>query len=269
MQRIRPSGCEHASPSTTATVLAARRRRPDASRRRADQRPDRHERLGQVHAVQGADGHGQARRRAGAASTASTPAEARKTGLVGYVPQTEDVDWTFPLSVRDVVMMGRYGQPRPHPPRPPRPTARRSTQALERVGLTDLADRQIGELSGGQRKRAFVARGIAQDAGLLLLDEPFAGVDKGSEATIIALLRELRRRRHDHPDLHPRPGRAARICATRRCCCSSRCCSTDRPRRCCTRQPRPRLRLALADARRSPPMDFARTGCSNRCSTGS
>src|SRR5690606_7163806 len=61
-----------------------------------------------------------------------------------------------------------------------------------RVGLTSLASRQIGELSGGQRKRAFVARGIAQGAQLMLLDEPFAGVDKGSEATVIALLKQLR-----------------------------------------------------------------------------
>lgn len=118
------------------------------------------------------------------------PRAARKAGRFGYVPQSEDVDWTFPVSVRDVVMMGRYGR---------QGTMRRARQAdrdavaeaLERVELTDLADRQIGQLSGGQRKRAFVARGIAQGAGILLLDEPFAGVDKRSEATIVRLLREL------------------------------------------------------------------------------
>lgn len=118
------------------------------------------------------------------------PASARKRGLVGYVPQSEDVDWTFPVSVRDVVMMGRYGK---------QGFTRRARQAdrdavdeaLERVELSALADRQIGQLSGGQRKRAFVARGIAQGAGILLLDEPFAGVDKRSEATIVRLLREL------------------------------------------------------------------------------
>lgn len=119
-----------------------------------------------------------------------SPAAARRRGLVGYVPQNESVDWQFPVSVRDVVMMGRYG----HQGLTRRPrTADRAAvdEALEQVDLTDLADRQIGRLSGGQRKRAFVARGIAQGAGILLLDEPFAGVDKRSEATIIELLRTL------------------------------------------------------------------------------
>ncbi len=118
------------------------------------------------------------------------PAGARRAGRVAYAPQNEDVDWAFPVSVRDVVAMGRYGKL----------GARRRLgaadreaidAALERVELTDLADRQIGALSGGQRKRAFVARGLAQGAELLLLDEPFAGVDKRSEATITALLRGL------------------------------------------------------------------------------
>src|SRR5690606_21312959 len=118
------------------------------------------------------------------------PASARRRGLIGYVPQSEDVDWTFPVSVRDVVRMGRYGQQGPL--RRARAADKRAVEeALERVELSDLADRQIGQLSGGQRKRAFVARGIAQGAGILLLDEPFAGVDKRSEATIVRLLREL------------------------------------------------------------------------------
>jgi manganese transport system ATP-binding protein len=121
---------------------------------------------------------------------AATPGAARKGGMLGYVPQSEDVDWAFPVSVRDVVMMGRYGHL--GPTRRPKPGDRAAVdEALERVELQDLADRQIGALSGGQRKRAFVARGIAQDAGILLLDEPFAGVDKRSEATIVRLLREL------------------------------------------------------------------------------
>lgn len=119
-----------------------------------------------------------------------SPAKARKSGMVGYVPQSEDVDWAFPVTVRDVVMMGRYGGmgfTR---------RARRSDRdavdaALARVELAEYADRQIGQLSGGQRKRAFVARGLAQGATTLLLDEPFAGVDKRSEATITRLLREL------------------------------------------------------------------------------
>ncbi|MCQ4118481.1 metal ABC transporter ATP-binding protein [Rhodococcus tibetensis] len=120
----------------------------------------------------------------------TAPAIARKTGVLGYVPQSEEVDWAFPLSVRDVVMTGRYG--RMGLTRRPRRADREAVDhALERVELTDLADRQIGQLSGGQKKRTFVARGIAQGATILLLDEPFAGVDKRSEATITTLLREL------------------------------------------------------------------------------
>lgn len=118
------------------------------------------------------------------------PSRARRNGTVGYVPQSEDVDWSFPISVREVVMTGRYGR---------MGLARRASRAdreavdraLERVELSGYRDRQIGQLSGGQRKRAFVARGIAQEARVLLLDEPFAGVDKRTEATISALLREL------------------------------------------------------------------------------
>ncbi|MBP2476661.1 manganese transport system ATP-binding protein [Crossiella equi] len=119
-----------------------------------------------------------------------TPAAARKAGLVGYVPQSETVDWAFPLSVRDVVMTGRYGG-LGFTRRPRKADHEAVAEALARVELTDLAHRQIGQLSGGQRKRAFVARGIAQHARVLLLDEPFAGVDKPSEATITRLLREL------------------------------------------------------------------------------
>jgi len=118
------------------------------------------------------------------------PVRARRAQAVGYVPQSEDVDWAFPLSVRDVVMTGRYGYQ--GFTRRPRAADREAVDhALDRVDLADLADRQIGALSGGQRKRAFVARGLAQGATTLLLDEPFAGVDRRSEATISALLREL------------------------------------------------------------------------------
>jgi len=118
------------------------------------------------------------------------PKQARRAGIVGYVPQSEEVDWSFPLSVYDVVMMGRYGFQ--NFLRHPRPSDRAAVaEALDRVELTGLADRRIGALSGGQRKRAFVARGLAQGADVLLLDEPFAGVDKRSEATISDLLREL------------------------------------------------------------------------------
>jgi len=119
-----------------------------------------------------------------------SPRVARSRGSVAYVPQSEAVDWRFPVSVHDVVMMGRYGHQ--GLTRRPRPADRDAVQeALERVQLTEYASRQIGQLSGGQRKRAFVARCIAQDARVVLLDEPFAGVDKRSEATMIALLRQL------------------------------------------------------------------------------
>lgn len=118
------------------------------------------------------------------------PEAARRRGRVAYAPQNEDVDWQFPVTVRDVVAMGRY-----HHLGPLRRLRAEDhaaiDEALERVELTELASRQIGALSGGQRKRAFVARGLAQGAELLLLDEPFAGVDKRSEATITELLRGL------------------------------------------------------------------------------
>jgi manganese transport system ATP-binding protein len=118
-----------------------------------------------------------------------SPGDANKTGIVGYVPQSEEVDWAFPLSVAEVVMMGRYGHLGWS--RKAREIDRRLVaEALERVDLSDLENRQIGALSGGQRKRAFLARALAQGALILLLDEPFSGVDKPSEATITRLLRE-------------------------------------------------------------------------------
>ncbi|MEY8567205.1 metal ABC transporter ATP-binding protein [Corynebacteriaceae bacterium 7-707] len=111
-------------------------------------------------------------------------------GSTAYVPQSEKVDWTFPVSVRDVVTMGRYGHMGLL--RRPRDADRRAVdEALARTDLTALADRQIGQLSGGQRKRTFVARGLAQDATVILLDEPFAGVDTVSQSTVSSLLRSL------------------------------------------------------------------------------
>ncbi len=121
--------------------------------------------------------------------------DALKAGLVAYVPQAEEVDWTFPVLVRDVVMMGRYG----HMGflRRPRAADRAAVdQALERVGMSPFAARQIGELSGGQRKRVFLARALAQAAPVILLDEPFTGVDVKTEAAIIAILEELRSQGH-------------------------------------------------------------------------
>lgn len=109
---------------------------------------------------------------------------------IAYVPQSEAVDWNFPLSVEQVVMTGRYGHMNILR-RPSSADHEAVAHALERTQLTDLRDRQIGQLSGGQRKRVFVARGLAQQARIMLLDEPFAGVDAVSEATISRLLREL------------------------------------------------------------------------------
>ncbi len=116
---------------------------------------------------------------------------ALKSGLVAYVPQAEEVDWTFPVLVEDVVMMGRYGKMGFL--RRARPADHQAVEAaLTRVGMTDYRKRQIGELSGGQRKRVFLARALAQDGRVILLDEPFTGVDVQTEEAIIALLRELR-----------------------------------------------------------------------------
>lgn len=111
--------------------------------------------------------------------------------LVAYVPQSEEVDWSFPVLVEDVVMMGRYGHMGML--RIPKAEDRRLvTVALERVDMAQLRHRQIGELSGGQKKRVFLARAIAQQGEVILLDEPFTGVDVKTEAKIISLLRELR-----------------------------------------------------------------------------
>ncbi|PWD50993.1 ABC transporter [Serinibacter arcticus] len=122
----------------------------------------------------------------------ATPTAARRRGGGGIasVPQAELIDAAFPIDVRTVVEQGRYG--RLGPTRRLRAVDHDAVaRALERVGLTDLARRPIGALSGGQRKRALVARALAQEADLLLLDEPFAGVDLPSQATIGAVLREV------------------------------------------------------------------------------
>jgi manganese/iron transport system ATP-binding protein len=121
-----------------------------------------------------------------------TPREAQKRNLVAYVPQSEEVDWNFPILVEDVVMMGRYG--RMGFMRIPSALDRRKVdEALERVDMTGFRKRQIGELSGGQKKRVFLARALAQEGLIILLDEPFTGVDVKTEAAIIDLLRELKR----------------------------------------------------------------------------
>jgi manganese/iron transport system ATP-binding protein len=118
-------------------------------------------------------------------------AQALRQNIVAYVPQSEEVDWNFPVLVEDVVMMGRYGHMNwLRMARPADHTA--VATALDRVGMTEFRRRQIGELSGGQRKRVFLARALAQDARVILLDEPFTGVDVKTEDAIIALLRDLR-----------------------------------------------------------------------------
>ncbi|NVK32411.1 MAG: ATP-binding cassette domain-containing protein [Gammaproteobacteria bacterium] len=128
----------------------------------------------------------------GLVSIAGLPVEeAVRQQRIAYVPQTEQVDWDFPVSVNDVVMMGRYG----HMGWLRRPKAadhEAVAVALEKVGMSAFAHRQIGQLSGGQKKRVFVARALAQAAELVLLDEPFTGVDVTSEAQIVELLRTLR-----------------------------------------------------------------------------
>jgi len=120
-----------------------------------------------------------------------TTRAALKAGLIAYVPQSEEVDWNFPVLVEDVAMMGRYGRMNTFRIAS-RADRRQVDAALERVGMTALRRRQIGELSGGQKKRAFLARALAQESRVILLDEPFTGVDVTSEDAIIALLRELR-----------------------------------------------------------------------------
>lgn len=116
---------------------------------------------------------------------------ALKNNLVAYVPQAEEVDWSFPVLVEDVVMMGRYGHM--NFMRIPKQVDKSAvTDALQRVGMEEFRERQIGELSGGQRKRVFLARALAQDSPIILLDEPFTGVDVKTEDAIIELLREMR-----------------------------------------------------------------------------
>jgi manganese/iron transport system ATP-binding protein len=121
--------------------------------------------------------------------------EAIKKNIVAYVPQSEDVDWNFPVLVETVVMMGRYGHMN-FLRMPSRADRTKVDEALERVGMSAYRHRQIGELSGGQKKRVFLARSLAQEGKIILLDEPFTGVDVKTETAIIGLLRELRNSGH-------------------------------------------------------------------------
>ena len=116
---------------------------------------------------------------------------ALRKNIVAYVPQAEEVDWSFPVLVEDVVMMGRYGHM--NFMRIPSAADRQAVaEALDRVGMADFRQRQIGELSGGQKKRVFLARSLAQEGQIILLDEPFTGVDVKTEDAIIELLQHLR-----------------------------------------------------------------------------
>ncbi len=116
---------------------------------------------------------------------------ARQRHLVGYVPQRESVDWDFPVSALDVVTMGRYGRIGWF--RPVRKQDRQAArEALDRVGIADLAHRQISQLSGGQQQRVFLARALVQDARLYFMDEPFAAVDAATEQAIVRILHDLR-----------------------------------------------------------------------------
>ncbi|MEN3026345.1 MAG: metal ABC transporter ATP-binding protein [Chlorobiota bacterium] len=131
------------------------------------------------------------------------PKQARS--VVSYMPQRESVDWDFPLTVLDVVLMGRYGRlglfRRPTPQ-----DYGRAWEALRTVGMEAYAHRHLSELSGGQQQRVFLARALAQDAQLYLMDEPFAGVDAATEELLLQSLKELRAQGKTvvvvHHDLH-------------------------------------------------------------------
>ena len=109
---------------------------------------------------------------------------------IAYVPQKDEVDWSFPATVRDIVLMGRY---------PYKKILQRmnstdlsiAKEAMELVGIADLANRQIGKLSGGQQQRVFIARALCQQADIFFLDEPFVGVDILTEEKIISILKDL------------------------------------------------------------------------------
>lgn len=109
---------------------------------------------------------------------------------ISYVPQRESVDWNFPASVLDVVLMGTYGKLGLFR-RPGKKEKEIAMKSLEQVGMSGFVGRQISELSGGQQQRVFIARALAQQADLYLMDEPFAGVDMATETAIFQLLKEM------------------------------------------------------------------------------
>ena len=110
---------------------------------------------------------------------------------IAYVPQREEVDWDFPICVLDVVLMGRHGHLK-FWQRPSKQDQQLALESLEKVGMQAFAQRQISQLSGGQQQRVFIARALAQQAKLYLMDEPFAGVDIATEKAIVALFKQLK-----------------------------------------------------------------------------
>lgn len=110
---------------------------------------------------------------------------------IAYVPQRSEIDWDFPITVLDAVLIGTYPNLKLFQ-RPGKQEKAWAYQCLEKVGMTEFSNRQIGELSGGQQQRVFLARALAQKPDMYFLDEPFVGVDLGSEETIIQILKELR-----------------------------------------------------------------------------
>ena len=177
---------------------------------------------------------------AGRSSSTACPSVSHQD-CVAYVPQREEVDWRFPGHRADVVMMGRYGRlgwlRRPSAARPARWCARAWTQ----MGIADLADRSIGELSGGQQQRVFLARALAQEPHILLMDEPFTGVDVATQEATLALLDRLRAQPGHRAGLHarPEPGRQRfdQVLLLNR-----RLVAYGPPRRCSRRNAAPRLR---------------------------
>ena len=144
---------------------------------------------------------------AGQVLVGGRPYVAGRSG-VAYVPQRGTVDWDFPTGVLDVVMMGRYGA-LGWIRRPGRRERERAHDALSKLGIAALADRQISQLSGGQQQRVFLARALVQDADVYVMDEPFQGVDATTERAVVELLHSLRAERKTvvavHHDLQTVP----------------------------------------------------------------
>jgi manganese/zinc/iron transport system ATP- binding protein len=111
---------------------------------------------------------------------------------IGYIPQRESVDWEFPVTVMDVVLMGRYGHMKWFS-RVTKNDRQKAHECLEQVNMQPYADRQIGNLSGGQQQRVFLARALAQESSVYLMDEPFAGVDAVTERTIVSIMQSMKK----------------------------------------------------------------------------